>query len=288
MKYISSIILAVTVLFSCGTETEKAHSDTPSTVKSNTNTAKTTSSAARPILESDSYGGQLVSLSRIYLKYSNIGSTKTNEVKTELTKITHKDLAKAKSFIFELTQRSSKLLSNTYLRKPTKKELQAIYQFRFINWNSMSTKAVTEAVLDNLDLEKTSDTDLLTAYYSMLVAPLAANRSQADVFREYNINLNELGLENDKEKGIVFYKIASKFARKYELYARSQKDNCNKTKEMSRSFPKINGKNIFEATPPQFEDFNFIMSNNMPNASFNKMHSPSYEKAKAHYLGCKF
>lgn len=286
MKYISSIILAIALLSSCGTDAEK----TPSTVKSNSNTAspKSAPAVAPPIIESDTYGGQLVSLSRIYLKYSNNGSAKTNEVKTELTKITHKDLAKAKGFIFELTQRSSKLLSNTYLRKPTKKELQAIYQFRFINWNSMSTSAVTETVLDNLDLEKTSDTDLLTAYYSMLVAPLATNRLQADVFGAVDINLNELGLENEKEKGIVFYKIASKFARKYELYARSQKDNCNKTKQMSRSFPKINGKSIFEVTPPSFKDFNFVMSNNRPNASFNKMHSPSFEKAKAHYLGCKF
>ncbi len=289
MKYVSSIILIVALLFSCKSDVETNNQPTSTPEKSSTNTVKSTSqSGARPILKSDTYDGQLLALSRIYLKYNTSGINKSDEIRKELEKVTHKDLEKTKNLIFDITQRSNNLLSKTYLQKPSKKELQALYQIRFINWNSMSLVPVTEAVLKKLDLENVSEADLLTAYYRMLVSPLGSNTMQQDPFRGVNIDLNKLGLSNEQEKGILFYSIAAKFSTKYSRYARSQKDNCTKTKEMSRSFPHINGKNIFEATPPKFKDFEFVMSNNFPTASFSEIHIPSYEKAKKHYLDCKF
>jgi len=288
MKYLSICILILGLLSACGVDSAKVNDKSSESASQNTNKSTPPSTRKDAVLNLNTFEGQLVALSGIYLKYNTNGQSKTDKVKAELAKIDHKDLAKAKNFVFESSQKSSKLLSKSFLQKPTKKELQTIYQLRFINWNSMSTTAVTEAVLDKLDLSKVADTDLLTAYYRLLVGPLATNRTKPDLFRGVNINLNELGFENEKEKGILFYSLASKFANKYNSFSRIKKEDCTKTKEMSRSFPQINGKNIFEATPPKFEDFNFILSNNAPDASFKRIHTASYEKAKAHYLKCKF
>lgn len=306
MKYPSILFFALTLLFSCGGGTDTVK-DEPSDSKSNIsspttpkttgatttapNKSKSTNKATeRAVVIHDltTFEGQLLTLAEIYLKSNSGGTVKIEEIKTKLEKIDHQNLVNAKNFVLESSQKSNKLLSSKFLKKPSKKNLQTIYQIRFVNWNSMSRTPPTVAILDKLDINKVSDTDLLTAYYSMLASPFGRQITKPEPFQEVNINLNDLGLNSEKEKGILFYNLASKFAGKYNLYAKPQPNECNKLKEMSRSFPRINGKNIFEATPPKFEDFKFRMSNNIPDDQFLKRYSPTYEQAKAHYLGCKF
>lgn len=311
MKYLIIVFLAFTLLFSCGggadtvndksgdskgnissptsPKTTTPSTTTPSAIPSN-KTKPAYDATTREVVHHDltTFEGQLLTLADIYLKNGSGPKAKLEKINKELEKIDHRNLVHAKSFVFESTQKSPKLLSPTFLKKPSKKNLQTIYQLRFVNWNSMSRTAPTVAILDNLDIQNVSEPDLLTAYYSMLIRPFPTNSTNPSQFSEVNINLNDLGLKSEQEKGILFYYLASKFSGKYNFNGKMHNEDCNKLKALSRSFPRINGKHIFEVTPPKFEDFEFRLSNNFPNDQFLKRYSPTYEKAKAHYLGCKF
>jgi len=295
MKYLFNCLLAFTLLFSCGTDKEK-NIDTSPVLENKTNTTTNNTTKApdnnnpatqRQVIDSDTYGGQIVRLSRIYLKYSNNARSKTDEIRSALTKVTHKDLAKVKDFVFESTQKSDKLLSKRFLQKPSKEELISFYKLRFINWNSMSREPLSEKVLEQLDITTVTYDNMLTAYYRLLMFPLVTNMKIPDTYQKIDINPNQLRLKNEKERGIFFYSIAEKFAIKYNQLVRRNNIGCNEAKKVIQTFPTFNGQNLFEVKLYQFEEFNFTLSNNYSSVGFLKHQEAIYNKARLEHEKCK-
>lgn len=241
--------------------------------KANTNTSK--------------YKDDLLALSKIYLKYNTNGSTNPDAVKAALANIKNEELEYVKQFIYEITQQSNNLLSSTFMKKPSKETLQAIYQMRFINWNSMSVEPVTTAVLDKLDMSTVNNEELVSAYYRMLYSGIQMNLNRQITFDNINIDLNKLGLTNNRENAIVFYCGADIFARKYNSSLRSKIINCKTSVDLANTFPKFNGKPFFEATPPPFDDFKITIGNGAKDKSFKTYFVASYDKAVAHFRKCR-
>jgi hypothetical protein len=192
-----------------------------------------------------------------------------------------------KKFVFNATQQSEELLSEEFLKKPSKEELQRVFKLRHINWNSMSLNGVTTAVIDTLDIDAVNNLELVTAYYRLLMSSLQLPRNQKANFKNVAINLNKLGLENPQEKGIVFYTIVDGFSNKYNRYLGRINDDCKQAKEMVMRFPYVNGKALLAAKPPSFKDFKFTMGNLAKDRSFQESFTKRFAQANAHFKSCK-
>jgi hypothetical protein len=228
----------------------------------------------------------LLTLSKIYLQYKNNGVGQAEKVSAALAEVKNPEMEFVKQFVYECTQQSPKLLSLEFMRKPSKENLQRIFKLRRVNWNSMSMTGVTTVVLDTFNIDRINNEELLTAYYRMVVDGVQPyNPSPVDFSQSY-IDFDQLQLESKREKAIAFYTTVDGFAQKYNIFVRSN-DNCAKAKELAATFPRINGKVLFAATPPPFEDFKVTIANNSVNKSFKESFVGNFENGRKHYDKCR-
>lgn len=299
MKKINTLVFVLVVLLSaCKTESSEKTNQSVDTKKSeavsnknkvannppaSTRQANAPSAPVQLKTESD----QLLFLSNIFRKYSSNGKTFTDQISAELQKVDNKDLDFIKKFVFNSTQQSSDLLSDEFLKKPSKEELQQLFKLRHINWNSMSVNGVTTAVIDTFDINSVGNSELVTAYYRLLMNGLQLQRNRDANFKNVSINLNKLDLKTPQEKGIAFYIIADAFSTKYNRFLKRVNFDCKQAKELATEFPTINGKALFNAKPPSFKDFRFVLGNNAPNRSFQDSFTKRFAQASAHFKSCK-
>jgi len=290
MKKINILFFALVFLLSaCKTEpSEQISQQAPAdTTKKADPTSNNNKKAPAAPVQMKTESDQLLFLSKLFLKYSNNGKANTATINNELSKIDNKNLDFVKNFVFNATHQSERLLSEEFLKKPSKEELQRIYKLRHINWNSMSMTGVSSAVIDTFDINAVNNLELVTAYYRLLMGGLQLPRNPTANFTNTNIDLNKLGLENAKEKGLVFYVISDGFSSNYNRNLRSINNDCKQAKEMAAKFPKINGKPLLKAKAPKFKDFNFMLGNGAKDKSFQDFFTKRFAQASAHFKDCK-
>ena len=119
------------------------------------------------------------------------------------------ELNQIKAFIAELSKRKNNIITNEFLKKPTDNTLVAHYLNTKLKWNSFngphdglnkeSTKKVGKYSLENLPKRN----ELLAFYYSSIFIDVLNNQKPMNL-SDTNIDLEDLNLDNDTEKAILF------------------------------------------------------------------------------------
>ncbi len=196
------------------------------------------------------------------------------------------DLNQIKAFFAELSKRENNITSNDFLKKPTDNTLVAHYLNTKLKWNSFngphvglkkeSTKKVVKSSLKNLP----DRNELLAFYYSSIFIDIL-NKQKPMNLSDTNIDLENLNLDNDTEKAILFLTAMRHVGNQVTSYAIIRfPDNCFRAIEYVENMPKFNGKPFNEFDLPEFEDFKIEVDKRKPKMSFKERYIPEFENAK--------
>lgn len=201
-------------------------------------------------------------------------------------------LNQIKDFFAELSIRQNNIISIKFLQKPTDNTLVAHYLNTKLKWNSfngphvglkkLSTKKVVKNSLKSLPTRN----ELLAFYYSSIFIDVLNKRKPMNL-AETNIDLENLNLDNDSEKAILFLTAMRHVGNQVTSYSTTKfPNNCFRAKEYVENMPKFNGKGFYEFDLPKFEDFKIEVDKRKPKMSFKKRYIPEFENAKVGYEKC--
>ncbi|MFK7809659.1 MAG: hypothetical protein AB8F74_17775 [Saprospiraceae bacterium] len=282
-KFFLGLLLTI-IFFACKTD-PKSDSATTTGPSENATTKQQpdpTTPPPPPEINFESDNGRLFHLALTYRKYINLGRMKTAEVEAALSQVTSKEMDFVKSFIYATTQMGDDLLTEKFLKKPSKLDLQNIYKMRRVNWNSMDRNGVTVAVIDTFDISTVNNQELVSAYYRLIANGLKISRRDNFDYSKMNIDLDNMGLADKQEKGIALYTLTDPFSRKYNDLG----GDCSRSKAFLQKVPKVNGKLLLETNPPKFKDFKFLLGNWSEDKSFKEYFETNFKNAKKHFQGC--
>jgi len=217
--------------------------------------------------------------------WENNGTSNNSEFKaTELNQI--------KNFFIELSKRQNNITSIEFLKKPTDNTLVAHYLNTKLKWNSFNgphvglKKLSTKKVVKNSIKELPIRNELLAFYYSSIFIDVL-NKQKPMNLAETNIDLENLNLDNDSEKAILFLTAMRHVGNQITSYSTTRfPNNCFRAKEYVENMPKFNGKEFYEFDLPKFEDFEIKVDKRKPKMSFKKRYIPEFENAKSGYEKC--
>ncbi|MDT0622948.1 hypothetical protein [Croceitalea vernalis] len=217
--------------------------------------------------------------------WKNNGASNSSEFEAnELTQI--------KEFFGELSKRQNNITSTKFLAKPTDNTLVAHYLFTKLKWNSFngphvglkreSTKKVMKTSLNNLP----NRNELLAFYYSSVFIDVL-NKQKSMNLSNTNIDLDNLNLENDLEKAILFLTAMRHVGGQVTSYAKTRfPNNCFRAIEYVENMPTFNGRPFYEFQLPEFKDFKIEVDKRKPKMSFKKRYIPEFENAKSGIEKC--
>jgi hypothetical protein len=159
-------------------------------------------------------------------------------------------------FIAEAIKSDNKIFTSKYLNRPASTVLKDIYIVRAINLNiRLENPADNNKLIDSLSNASISDYELLDNYYGMIFTAVG-NKNQPFDMKKSDLKLNEYGLKDDTEKGIVFlrcFEFCGKTIWGYINVAKPQ--NTAEAMNYINKFPKVNGRPYFQYTDFLFPDF---------------------------------
>ena len=151
-----------------------------------------------------------------------------------------------------------KLLTKEFLSKPSERELKYWYVIREIHYNNETDalETVPNEVIAKRVLEDDIDSRwLLDNYYYRIQDGIARLFNDADL-SEQNINLDELGLEDNTEKAILFLSVTKALTERFQVLKMVQ--NNEKLLEFASKLPTFNNKPYYEFAAFDFDDFDWI------------------------------
>lgn len=196
------------------------------------------------------------------------------------------ELSQIKEFFTELRKNPNKITSHQFLTKPTDNTLVAHYINTKLKWNSfngpsvglkkLTTKEVVNKSVKNLPTKN----ELLAFYYSSIFTDVLNKQKPMDL-AETNIDLENLNLDNDTEKAILFLTAMRHIGFQVTSYASVRfPDNCFRAIEYVENMPKFNGKAFYDFDLPELEDFKIEVDKRKPKMSFKERFIPEFENAK--------
>ncbi|SHJ18109.1 hypothetical protein [Flavobacterium haoranii] len=196
------------------------------------------------------------------------------------------DLNETKAFFSELSKRENAITSNQFLKKPTDNTLVANYLNTKLKWNSFNEphvglkKELTKKVVENSLKKLPERNELLAFYYSSIFIDVL-NKQKPMNLSDTNIDLENLNLDNDTEKAILFLTAMRHVGNQLTSYATTRfPNNCFRAIEYLENMPKFNGKPFYEFDLPEFEDFEIEVDKRKPKMSFKERYIPEFENAK--------
>lgn len=196
------------------------------------------------------------------------------------------ELNQIKEFFVELRKKPNNITSSRFLTKPTDNTLVAHYLNTKLKWNSfngphvglkkLSTKKIVDKSIKNLPTKS----ELLAFYYSSIFIDVLNKQKPMDLAKK-NIDLENLNLDNDTEKAILFLTAMRHVGFQVTSYASARfPDNCFRAIEYVENMPKFNGKAFYDFDLPEFEDFKIEVDKRKPKMSFKERYIPEFENAK--------
>jgi len=202
------------------------------------------------------------------------------------------ELIQIKAFFTELRKRTNNITSNEFIKKPSDNTLVAHYLSTKLQWNAFNgphvglKKLSTKKVIKNSIKKLPPRNELLAFYYSSIFIDVLNKQKTMDL-AETNIDLENLGLNSDTEKAILFLTAMRHVGNQVTLYSEHRfPDNCSRAKLYVENMPKFNSKPFYLFELPQFDDFNMEIDKRYPKSSFKKRYIPEFKNAKSSYENC--
>lgn len=215
-----------------------------------------------------------------------------NNENSDNTKFQIPKLEPIKSFLTELSKRKNQITSNNFLTKPTSNVLVGHYLHTKLKWNSFNgahigiKKLKNKKVIQN-ELKNLPTKNELMVFYYLSIFSDVLNKQESMTLSDTNIDLENLNLENDTEKAIVFLCAMRQIGGQVSSYSNTRFPiNCFRAKEYVENMPKFNGDFFYKYELPEFKDFKIEVDKRYPKISFKENYLPEFEKAKSGYEKC--
>ncbi|WCO00251.1 hypothetical protein [Psychroserpens ponticola] len=215
-----------------------------------------------------------------------------NDGTSDKAKFKITELEQIKSFLTELGKRKNKITSNEFLTKPTTNTLVAHYLHKKLKWNSFNGPHVGIKKLKNSKVIKNElknlpgNNELLAHYYLSIFSDVLNKQKPMDL-ASTNIDLKNLNLNNDTEKGILILCAMRHIGGQVSSYSSTRfPDNCFRAKKYVENMPKFNDGFFYEYELSEFEDFKIEVDKRYPKMSFKERYLPEFIKAKSGYEKC--
>ncbi len=205
-------------------------------------------------------------------------------------KFQEEDLDQLKLLLQEFTKKENNVTSKQFLKKPSDNTLVAYYLKTKLQWNAFNLgqtkKLSNEQVISKTIKNLPERNELLGFYYKGIFIDVL-NKQKPINLADVNINLEELNLENNTEKAIVFLSAMRSLGHQVNSFASARfPNNCYRAEQYVENMPKFNGLTFYEFELPEFEDFLIEVDKTKPKMSFKKRYLPEFENAKFSYNRC--
>lgn len=201
-------------------------------------------------------------------------------------------LEELKSFLNELRKKDNQIASINYFTKPSENTLVGHYLYKKLKWNSFNgphvgIKKLKPKKVVSKELEKLPTKEELLAHYYLSMSSDILNKQKPMNLKTLNIDFDNLNLDNDTEKAILFLCLMRHMGAQVSSYAMTRfPNNCFRAKTYVENMPTFNGKAFHEFELPEFDDFKIEVDKRYPKGSFKKRYLPEFENAKAGYDKC--
>ena len=168
-------------------------------------------------------------------------------------------MAVARDFIIETTTTKNKLQSADFMRIPEEETLRQIHAIRMLDLDMREEQRIgDQPLLDSLRKARVDRHALVRNYYHMLFTAVG-NKNQPFDLSKLDLRPDDLGLQDETEKGIVFLECMVLCRSVIWGYINIAKPpNGKKAMENIKRYPKVNGAVYYRFPDLLFPDFDFV------------------------------
>lgn len=189
----------------------------------------------------------------------------------------------------ELNKKENEITSEKFLKKPSDNTLVGYYFETKLKWNSFNQgfeKLKNKKVIKKALKEMPNRYELLAFYYQAIFYDVM-NKQSSMHLGNTNIDLDNLNLNDDTEKAIVFLTAMRTLGMQVDSYSKNHfPENCFRAENFVQNMPKFSGKIFYEFKLQEFTDFQMEVDKTKPKVSFKQYYLPYFENAKLEYTKC--
>jgi len=211
---------------------------------------------------------KLIELGKAYMDYMFMTEPSKKDLKELKSGLTD-DLRVTANFIEQTITTKNALLTKDYLTLPSEADLLNIYIVRELDANMRKEDGVdSKSLIDSLRKAKVARHELIDNYYGTLFMAVG-NKNKPFDLSNVNLELDQYGLLNETEKGILYLRCMAHCGTVIWGYMNVVKPpNTTKVKEHIALYPKINGKDYFTYIDLYFPDFDMVVVEDKPAMSY--------------------
>lgn len=226
--------------------------------------------------QSQTLNDELIKLAKIYKNF-HFSNDPPKEAIDQLNSIKSPDLQVAKEFIAELIKKNNKVATTKFLTRPDSITLKNLFTIRSINWNLFESEPKdNNKLIDSLSAFPSTGYEQLSCYYGLLFGSVGNKNTPLDM-SNINFTLDNYGLKDDTEKGILFLESMETFGSMIWGYMNVVKPpNYEKALTVINNFPTYNGQPYYQFQDLNFQDFNLTTDKRKPKESFKKYQIKKY------------
>ncbi|PJJ60452.1 hypothetical protein [Hymenobacter chitinivorans] len=228
----------------------------------------------------------LIALGKTYRSYM-FRTDPPKEFVQKMTAAAPGTLQATTRFVGQTITKNNQLLTKEYLTIPDDQTLRNVYAVRQINYNLRKENAPDHhTLLDSLRTAPTSRYELIDCYYEMLFAGVG-NKNQPFNWSKTDLTLNEYGLQDDTEKGILFLQCMQACGTHIWGYMNIVKPaNTKEAYSYIKRYPKVNGNKYYQYTDLYFPDFQMVIIKDKGLQSYKSYYLNKYYELLLSHLVC--
>lgn len=196
-------------------------------------------------------------------------------------------LAYVAKFIGEAIRENNSILSDTYLKRPTDRDLKYLFIIVHINYNlRKDNPRDNNELINELEKKNILTQDLVDNYYSMLIACYGNKVKPFDMSR-VNFDLNSYGLKDDTEKAIMFLEVMRLCGLQIWGYINVAKPpKYELAMEFINKYPRFNSLPYYQFLDLNFPDFEINIESQEKVQSYKDYYIDKYYATLINHLTC--
>ena len=229
---------------------------------------------------------RLIELGKAYKDFMFRNEPDKNSLKDLKTNVPE-NLKVTTDFIVQTITTDNKLLTQTFLERPTDQVLKQIYIIREINLNLREENQIDNGYLiDSLTIQNIPVYELVNCYYGMLFTAVG-NKNQPFDLSKVDFKMKNYNLADDTEKGIFFLRCMNLCGTLIWGYINIAKPvNTQKALEFIEKYPKFNGQPYYQYNDFYFTDFEMIILKDKGLQSYKSYYLDKYYETLLNHLLC--
>ncbi len=199
----------------------------------------------------------------------------------------NKQLLTEAEFIKQTISSNNKLFQKGFITIPNEAVLKNIFMINEVSQNMREETSVTpNELIDSLKKAQIPRYELVDNYYDMLFSGIG-NKNQPFDLSKSNFKLDEYGLKDDVEKGILYLRCMAMCGMNIWGYMNVVKPpNTKMAMSFIKKYPKFNDKPYYQFTDLYFKDFEMVIIEKEASQSYKSYYINKYYEALLSHLIC--